>query len=110
MSSSNIRRIDRDILKREDLITLKKSIDEDLDNIMRTIENFKTDVDRKIRILVNMLPEEEASKKEKITSEQIRYIKILYGKLEEFPPKNLSMMSKKEASKLIDELKKRLGW
>ncbi len=107
MSSSDVRKIDKNILKKEHLIDLKKSVDEDLDNIMKMIGDFKNDVDRKIDFLMNMIPEEKI---EKITDGQIWYIKILYEKLGEKLPTNLDVMSKKEASKLIDELKKRLGW
>ena len=107
MSNSNTRKIDRNMLKKEHLLDLKKSADEDLNNIMKLIGDFKNDVDRKIDFLIKMVPEEKI---EKITEGQIWYIKILYEKLGEKPPTNLDVMSKKEASKLIDELKKRLGW
>ena len=95
------------MLNRNNLIELKRSIDEDLGNIMKTIEGIKNDIDRKIEFLMKMVPE---GKVERITDGQIRYIKILYGKLGEEPPVNLNEMSKRDAFKLIDELKRRLGW
>ena len=62
MNSSNIRRIDGNKVKRGDLITLKKNVDEDLDNIMKMLEDLKNNVDHKLDILINMFPEEKAEK------------------------------------------------
>ena len=83
MSDSNIKRISRNMLNRNNLIDLKRSIDEDLDNIMKMIEGVKNDMDRKIDFLMKMLPEEKVKR---IKDGQIRHIKILYGKLGKEPP------------------------
>ena len=80
-------------------------------------EKTLTDLDALISSLISLRDDFEKlfnyiSKKpiEPISDGQKRYLMILYKKLNRKPPDNLDKLSRDDANKLINDLKKELGW
>jgi len=84
---------------------IRRKIDSDLDRLIDDVRELKKDLDKMMDYIIR-----DKQEYERASEGQIRYIKTLYKKLSEEPPENLGNLSKREASKLIDRLKKRLGW
>ena len=80
------------------------------DNILMSIDGVISNLIRlreELEIILNYLYTERT---EPASSDQIRYLKILYKKAGEKAPDDIDKISREEASRRINELKRRLGW
>ena len=82
-----------------------KRVVEDIDYIITRLIQLRDDLDVLFKHLSAYTKHEEP-----ISRDQMRYLRILYKKAGERIPEDLEKMSKDEASRRINELKKKLGW
>jgi len=81
---------------------IRKTVIEDINKLISDLVKLRDDLEKFFK---NM-----QMSKEPISERQKSYLMILYKKLNRKPPDNLDKLSKDDANKLINDLKRELGW